>query len=227
MSQQKAKKTLINWDLVSVNPNDKNWDWKDLFCFWGVNIQSVIGFSLIASLIVIGLFGVLFGYWLGLMLVVFGLLSILKLKRLLSDKTANQLTIASVVLAIVVLLAIYWRPLGVNHSFFTNLIIVALISFGLLGLFTLFQKYYTSILRWTLNHKLAFLSIPTIIVILGAIIMRNSGKEFMPSLNEGSFLLMPTSLPHAGIEENKRVLQQLDMAVASIPEIETVVNPGD
>ena len=53
MSQQKAKKTLINWDLVSVNPNDKNWDWKDLFCFWGVNIQSVIGFSLIASLYLI------------------------------------------------------------------------------------------------------------------------------------------------------------------------------
>ena len=53
--------------------------------------------------------------------------------------------------------------------------------------------------------------------------MKNTGKEFMPSLNEGSFLLMPTSLPHAGVEENKRVLQQLDMAVASIPEIETVV----
>ena len=45
----------------------------------------------------------------------------------------------------------------------------------------------------------------------------------MPALNEGSFLLMPTSLPHAGVEENKRVLQQLDMAVASIPEIQTVV----
>ncbi len=50
MSQQKSKKTLINWDLVSVNPNDKNWDWKDLFCFWGVSIQSIIGFSLITSL---------------------------------------------------------------------------------------------------------------------------------------------------------------------------------
>ena len=45
----------------------------------------------------------------------------------------------------------------------------------------------------------------------------------MPSLNEGSFLLMPTSMPHAGVTENKRVLQQLDMAVASIPEIKTVV----
>src|SRR5690554_6074395 len=45
----------------------------------------------------------------------------------------------------------------------------------------------------------------------------------MPSLNEGSFLLMPTSMPHSGLEENKRVLQQMDMAVAGIPEIETVV----
>ena len=53
MSQQKSKKTLINWDLVSVNPNDKNWDWKDLFCFWGIGIQSIFGFSLIVSLYLI------------------------------------------------------------------------------------------------------------------------------------------------------------------------------
>ncbi|MDA9679316.1 cytosine permease [Candidatus Pelagibacter sp.] len=50
MNQIKSKISLINWELVSVNPNDKNWDWKDLFCFWGCNIQSIIGFSLIASL---------------------------------------------------------------------------------------------------------------------------------------------------------------------------------
>jgi len=49
------------------------------------------------------------------------------------------------------------------------------------------------------------------------------GKEFMPALDEGSFLLMPTSMPHAGIEENKRVLRLLDMAVAGIPEIDMVV----
>ncbi|PXY02824.1 cation transporter [Marinifilum breve] len=49
------------------------------------------------------------------------------------------------------------------------------------------------------------------------------GKEFMPALDEGSFLLMPTSMPHAGIEENKRVLKLLDMAVANIPEIDMVV----
>jgi NCS1 family nucleobase:cation symporter-1 len=74
VSQQKSKKTLINWDLVSVNPNDKNWDWKDLFCFWGINIQSIIGFSLIASLYFIydlNSFVVFFGTLLGSLLVYF------------------------------------------------------------------------------------------------------------------------------------------------------------
>ena len=64
MNQNKSKNSLLNWELVSVNPNDKNWDWKDLFCFWGCNIQSVIGFSLIASLYLVyelNVFVVLFG----------------------------------------------------------------------------------------------------------------------------------------------------------------------
>ena len=89
--------------------------------------------------------------------------------------------------------------------------------------FLVFKNYYTRILRWALENRLLFLTIPCTLLILGFIIFKNTGKEFMPSLNEGSFLLMPTSMPHAGVEENKRVLQQLDMAVASIPEIETVV----
>ncbi|HEY9185566.1 MAG TPA: efflux RND transporter permease subunit [Salegentibacter sp.] len=49
------------------------------------------------------------------------------------------------------------------------------------------------------------------------------GKEFMPSLNEGSFLLMPTTMPHAGIEEVKKTVQQLDIAVTNIPEVEISV----
>ena len=72
MSQLKSNKTLINWDLVSVNPNDKNWDWRDLFYFWGVNIQSVIAFSLITSLYMVynlNTFVVFFGTILGSFLV--------------------------------------------------------------------------------------------------------------------------------------------------------------
>ena len=74
MNKNKIKKTLINWELVSVNPNDKTWDWKDLFCFWGVNIQSIIGFSLIASLYLVyelNVFVVLFGTLIGSLLTYF------------------------------------------------------------------------------------------------------------------------------------------------------------
>ncbi|WP_372769638.1 efflux RND transporter permease subunit [Lutibacter sp.] len=49
------------------------------------------------------------------------------------------------------------------------------------------------------------------------------GKEFMPALNEGSFLLMPTAMPHIGIEESKKILQQLDIAITAIPEVEVSV----
>jgi NCS1 family nucleobase:cation symporter-1 len=72
MNQPKVKYSLSNWDLVTVNPNYKTWNWKDLFCFWGVNIQSVIAFSLIASLYIIydlNAFVVFFGTILGSFLV--------------------------------------------------------------------------------------------------------------------------------------------------------------
>ena len=47
MSQEKANINLTNWEIVGVNPNDKNWTWGDMFCFWAINIQSLIGFSLL------------------------------------------------------------------------------------------------------------------------------------------------------------------------------------
>ena len=50
MIQEKSNIQLTNWELVSVNPSNKIWNWKDLFCFWGNTIQSIIGFSIIASL---------------------------------------------------------------------------------------------------------------------------------------------------------------------------------
>ena len=44
---------LKNFELVTVNPNNKTWETSDLFCFWANNIQTVLGFSLIASLYLI------------------------------------------------------------------------------------------------------------------------------------------------------------------------------
>jgi copper/silver efflux system protein len=47
-----------------------------------------------------------------------------------------------------------------------------------------------------------------------------AGKEFMPSLNEGSFLLMPTSMPHSSIEKNLQYIETLDKRLTTIPEVE-------
>ncbi len=49
------------------------------------------------------------------------------------------------------------------------------------------------------------------------------GEEFMPSLDEGSFLLMPTSMPHSGVEYNRKVVGQLDMLLTNIPEVDLTV----
>ncbi len=50
-----------------------------------------------------------------------------------------------------------------------------------------------------------------------------AGREFMPPLDEGSFLLMPTTMPHSGIAENIETIQLLDMLVTAIPEVEMTV----
>ena len=72
MNQKKVKYSQSNWDLVTVNPNYKNWNWKDIFCYWSVNTQSIIAFSLIASLYTVynlNTFVVFFGSILGSILV--------------------------------------------------------------------------------------------------------------------------------------------------------------
>jgi nucleobase:cation symporter-1, NCS1 family len=74
VNQNKSNYSSSNWELVSINPNEKNWDWLDLFFFWGNNIQSIIAFSLIGSLYLIyelNVFVVLFGSLIGSLLVCF------------------------------------------------------------------------------------------------------------------------------------------------------------
>lgn len=179
-----------------------------------------------------GLLAVGFGYGLGLALLAFGAIGLLgdpalagKLPERIRPWFGNRqrLNLAITLFTIMSLLTVYWRPLGFDRNLFVNFLMVGFVCFGLLGGFYLFRINYTRLLRWALQNKLLFLSLPAALVVAGFAIMRQTGREFMPALNEGSFLLMPTSLPHAGVVENKRVLQLLDMAVASIPEVETVV----
>ncbi len=49
------------------------------------------------------------------------------------------------------------------------------------------------------------------------------GREFMPALDEGSFLYMPTTMPHASIGEAMDVLQLQNKLISAIPEVDSVV----
>ena len=121
------------------------------------------------------------------------------------------------------LLASIWMPLGVNKSNLSNFLFVASIVGSLITFFYVLIYFYENILRFLLRFKILFLLLVSLIVYQGFLVFKNTGQEFMPSLDEGSFLLMPTSMPHSGMEENIKNLKLLDMAVTSIPEVEMVV----
>ena len=131
-------------------------------------------------------------------------------------------------MAIVVVLAIYlladmWLPLGPDNGLLLNILFVAVIIGVILGLLWLLVIWYERILRWCLSHRLLFMSIPMATLVCGVLIWRQCGQEFMPTLDEGSFMLMPTSMPHTGVEENIRYCKILDRKIKAIPEIESVV----
>ena len=137
--------------------------------------------------------------------------------------TINQIMIAIAVLLAIYLLAEAWLPLGANSGIVVNVVFVALIVGVILGLLWLLVIYYERILRWCLAHRLAFMSIPVATLIAGFLVWKNTGKEFMPTLDEGSFMLMPTSMPHSGVQMNIDYCRQIDRRVSAIPEVEMAV----
>jgi Cu(I)/Ag(I) efflux system membrane protein CusA/SilA len=146
----------------------------------------------------------------------------LKKPKRTNSHSSKWLNIIAVII-VGMILTLHWLPLGPANGTILNFIFVAVLIGGLLIFFKIFQHFYAGILDWCLRHKLTFLSIPIVIVVLGIIIWSGLGKEFMPPLDEGSFLYMPTTMPHASIGEALDVLQKQDAAFQSIPEIDSVV----
>lgn len=173
-----------------------------------------------------------------------------KLKLPYSDKIANYINIAITILIVLYFLTIEWMPLGAGNSTLINFIFVIVIVGVVLGFLMTIVHFYTRILAWCLNNKWKFLTLPILFVFLGVTIwmgfgkvfgfmpdfVKNNnawtsieksfpgiGKEFMPALNEGSFLLMPTTMPHSGISENMEVIASIDKHLMTIPEIESAV----
>ncbi len=162
----------------------------------------------------------------------------------------TAVALAATVVALTVFLADDWLPLGPGRGFWWNRLFVAGILASLLGAVQLFILAYPSILRWALRHKALALGIPVSLVLFGATAwlgfdttlgwlpqsVRASkpvskvahafpgfGREFMPPLDEGSFLFMPTTMPHASMGEALSQLRKMDAAIAAIPEVDSAV----
>ncbi|MBT6765934.1 MAG: efflux RND transporter permease subunit, partial [Prolixibacteraceae bacterium] len=204
------------------------------------------------ALIITGLvLSVFTGYYIALALTAYGLNSFFSEKWPETKKAwVNYINIGITVIVVVFFLNKAWMPLGAQNSMFVNFLFVIAIIAIVLGLLSLVVVFYRKILSWCLENKWAFLSVPIFIVVFGitswqgfdklfgfmpgfvkkTAVYQNInkalpgiGKEFMPSLDEGSFLLMPTTMPHSGIEENLEVIRILDKKINSIPEVEIVV----
>ena len=141
----------------------------------------------------------------------------------ITGKASKFILIAVIVVLSIGLLADMWLPLGPENGLLLNILFVAVIIGFILGMLWLLVIWYERILRWCLSHRLLFMTIPLATLVCGILIWRQCGQEFMPTLDEGSFMLMPTSMPHTGVEENIRYCQILDRRIKSIPEIESVV----
>lgn len=189
--------------------------------------------------------------WVGLFVVLLGLSRLARPlmtegKARWIERIENGLAIAGMGLA----LAADWLPLGPAKGLVWNALFVGGVVALVLGTFRLFERVYPAILRWCLRHKLLFLSLPATIVLFGmtawlgfdsvfswlphsarqsgaAVSLAHSlpgfGREYMPPFDEGAFLFMPTTMPHASVGEVRELTAELDAAIAAIPEVQRAV----
>ncbi len=191
------------------------------------------------------------GNWIALILVAVAINNLLENKLpWLDAKKSNLINILLTLSVVIFFLARVWMPLGAQNSFLANFLFVIVVVGTILGALMTIVHFYKQILQWCLGHKWQFLTIPIIVVIFGIMTWQGFnkifgfmpkfvketsfwvkaekrfpgvGKEFMPALDEGSFLFMPTTMPHSGIAENLEVIALLDKKLNAIPEVESVV----
>ncbi|MEM7604768.1 MAG: efflux RND transporter permease subunit [Myxococcota bacterium] len=146
------------------------------------------------------------------------------------------------VVAVALLLTEHWRPLRA-HGLPMNALFVGVMLLVTLGGFRTFESAYPQLLKYVLQRKKRFAVLPVGIVLFGAAAwlgvdarflpdearaavndaFPGLGREYMPAFDEGSFLYMPTTMPHASIGEVLDALSEMDAAIAQIPEVDRVV----
>jgi Cu(I)/Ag(I) efflux system membrane protein CusA/SilA len=76
--------------------------------------------------------------------------------------------------------------------------------------------------RWVLRHPKTTLALAAMMVLTTLPVYFRLGTEFMPPLNEGSLLYMPTTLPGISVDEAARMLQVQDKILRTFPEVDRV-----
>lgn len=154
------------------------------------------------------------------------------------------------VAAVTGLLASSWMPLGSGKGLPVNLLFVAVLVGVVMGVFRAFEVVYPRILAVLLDHKVAFLCVPAGVIVLGCVTwlgfertfswtpdaflssgfgrsmsekFPGFGREYMPPFDEGAYLYMPTTMPHASIGQALQMVSDMDAAIAQIPEVDRAV----
>ncbi|MBI6547013.1 MAG: efflux RND transporter permease subunit, partial [Cyanobacteria bacterium NC_groundwater_1444_Ag_S-0.65um_54_12] len=86
-----------------------------------------------------------------------------------------------------------------------------------------FQRVYRPVLRAALDYRKSTVILAIVATLAALPIAKSLGSEFMPPLDEGSLLFMPTTLPNVSLTEAKRQLQVQDRIIASFPEVAGVL----
>jgi Cu(I)/Ag(I) efflux system membrane protein CusA/SilA len=76
--------------------------------------------------------------------------------------------------------------------------------------------------RWVLDHPKSVIAGAVLLMLLSVPVYFKLGKEFMPPLNEGTILYMPTTLPGISVTQARELLLLQDKILKSFPEVETV-----
>ncbi|WP_321476601.1 CusA/CzcA family heavy metal efflux RND transporter [uncultured Paludibaculum sp.] len=84
-------------------------------------------------------------------------------------------------------------------------------------------RVYDPICRWSLRWKYLVITAAVAMVVVTVPVFEKLGSEFMPPLNEGSLLYMPSTLPGISVNDAQRLMQVQDRVIKQFPEVESVM----
>jgi Cu(I)/Ag(I) efflux system membrane protein CusA/SilA len=84
-------------------------------------------------------------------------------------------------------------------------------------------RAYEPVVRWTLRAKWVVLAAAALLIAVTIPVFMSLGSEFMPPMDEGAILYMPTTMPGISIAQAKRVLQATDLIIKQFPEVDQVL----